>query len=906
MAGDAAPVDVQAEFAAPALMRRVRHHAVAVAEQREVLEWGRLTLEAAFRQGTDANDLVHGRSALVDQVLVHAWNHYLGQHGDSLALVAVGGYGRGELHPHSDVDLLILCDTGPLDGVYPHIQAFLTFLWDLGLEVGHSVRSIADCMEMAGDDITVMTNLLESRCLAGNEVLFAALRRRLATQEVWATKAFFQAKLDEQQARHTKYRDTAYNLEPNVKEGPGGLRDIHTIVWVTKRHFGAETLHELVDHGFLTESEHTELLAGRTFLWKVRFALHMITGRREDQLVFDHQIPLARLFGYSDEEASLAVEQFMQVYYRTMQSLSCLNDMLLQLFQEAILYPDDPTPPRLINRRFQARHGFIEARRSSVFRRYPFALLEIFHLMEQHQELVGIRAETLRLIRRDRLLIDEGFRRDIRARSLFMEILREPRGITHALRRMNRYGVLGAYLPAFGAIKGRMQYDLFHTLTVDEHILFVLRNVRRLNLSDFDHELPFFSRIMQQLPKPELLYIAALFHDIAKGRGGDHSELGASDARQFCADHGLSSWDTELVTWLVANHLLMSMTAQKRDITDPNVIYEFALKLGDKLHLDYLFLLTVCDIRATNPNLWNSWRETLLTDLYNATVRTFNRGLHNPVEERELIAEVRADAQRRLQLQGLDEEAIERLWSRLDDDYFLRYSGEEVAWQTQAIASAGENALPIVKVGYLEGRGTTVFLLTRDVDYLFGLVATILARLGLSIIEARISSTHDGLALDSYMVTDDAGHPIDDPHREAQIENAVRRALLEPERMQWEVNRRMPRRLRYFSTPTQIYFRDDPQNGRTVMELVTGDRPGLLSTVGRVFRRYGVLVQGAKIATIGERAEDVFFMTDARNQPMRNPAVLRQITRSLTWMLNRREGERRSVRGDGATRVQSR
>jgi len=879
------------DFAPHALAERARARPVETAEQRAVLDWGREALEDAFRHGAHAEDLVHGRARLVDAVLAHVWRHYMADGDERFALVAVGGYGRGELHPHSDVDLLILSDHNAREAAEPQIGAFLTFLWDIGLDVGHSVRTPAECLSYAADDITVMTNLLEARRLTGSSGLFVDLRARLQSQRVWPTRRFFQAKLDEQLARHAKYRDTAYNLEPNVKESPGGLRDIHTIVWVAKRHFRAETLHELVAHGFLTESEHAELLAGRAFLWKVRFALHMLTGRREDRLVFDHQIPLARLFGYSDEKANLAVEQFMQDYYRTVQSLSRLNDMLLQLFQEAILHPHDATPPKIINRRFQARHGFIEARRDNVFRRYPFALLEIFHLMEQHQDLVGIRAETLRLIRRDRALIDDGFRRDIRARSLFMEILREPRGITHALRRMNRYGVLGAYLPLFGRITGRMQYDLFHTLTVDEHILFVLRNIRRLNLPEFDHELPFCSRIMQQLPKPELLYVAALFHDIAKGRGGDHSVLGAKDAREFCIQHGLSSWDTDLVTWLVQNHLLMSMTAQKRDITDPSVIYEFALKLGDKLHLDYLFLLTVCDIRATNPNLWNSWRESLLTDLYNATVRAFNRGLHNPVEERELIAEVRADAQRQLQLQGLDERSIESLWARLDDEYFLRYSAEEIAWQTQAIAETGEHQLPVVKVGHLRDRGTTVFLLTRDVDYLFGLVATILTRLGLSIVEARISGTHDGLALDSYMVTEESGDAIQDRTREAEIETAVHRALLEPERVEWAVKRRIPRRLRYFSTPTQIYFRDDPQNERTVMELVTGDRPGLLSTVGRVFRRHGVLVQGAKIATIGERAEDVFFITDGDHRAVDNPATLRQIRRSLTWMLNRREGD---------------
>lgn len=868
-------------FSSASLEARVASTPVSIQRYRDLRKWAIASLEDAFRGGAEADGLMHGRARFVDTLLCHAWAHYLGAHAGALALVAVGGYGRGELHPHSDVDVLILYRSRDLGDAHGDVERFVTFLWDIGLEVGHSVRTPNECERRARADITIMTNLLEARLLTGDEALFQDTRRRTGKSHIWPVRRYFEAKLEEQDERYLKYRDTAYNLEPNVKESPGGLRDIHTIVWVAKRHFAAQNLHELVDHGFLTEGEHAELLAGRAFLWRVRFALHMLTGRREDRLVFDHQIRVAELFGYTGDDASLAVEQFMQHYYRTIQVLSCLNDMLLQLFREAIVYADDEVEPQPVNRRFQIRHGYIEARRDNVFRRYPFALLEIFHLMQQRDGIDGIRAETIRLIRRDRALIDERFRQDIRARSLFMEILREPRGITHGLRRMNRYGVLGAYLPAFGRITGRMQYDLFHTLTVDEHILFVVRNMRRLALPRFDHELPFCSRVMQALPKPELLYLAGLFHDIAKGRGGDHSELGAEDAREFCLAHGLATWDSNLVSWLVQHHLLMSMTAQKRDITDPKVIHEFAQAIGDALHLDYLFLLTVSDIRATNPNLWNSWRESLLTDLYLAAQRAFERGLHNPVEERELIGESQAEAQRLLRGSGLDEDAVAALWTRFDDDYFLRNSPEEIAWQTRAIAATPADALPLVLVRNVAARGTTVFAYTSDVDYFFGLSTGVLAQIGLTILEARISGTRDGYTLDTYIVMEENGDAIFGQEREDEIRRALVRAIRDPRPSRLNVTRRVARRLRYFSTPTQIHFRQEPNNQRTLMELVAGDRPGLLSTVGETFRRHGILVHAAKINTIGERAEDVFFITDTRHRPIEDPAALQQLRQAL-------------------------
>ncbi|HXG28167.1 MAG TPA: [protein-PII] uridylyltransferase [Nevskiales bacterium] len=857
-----------------------------VAAGRQRLEQGQQLLYKAFDAGVPVENLVRGRARQVDELLTRAWQHFLGSDTTGLCLVAVGGYGRGELLPYSDIDLLILHEEPDLGAAQAGLEAFLTFVWDIGLDLGHSVRTPVECCRQAAADLTIMTTLLESRPLAGNAALFRAMRAAITPDRLWPVRDFFAAKLEEQRARHAKYQDTAYKLEPNVKESPGGLRDLQNISWVAMRHFGTETLHDLVTHDFLTEQEYCELNEHQSFLWRVRFALHRLCERREDRLLFDHQVKVAQMFGYRDASHNLAVEQFMQRYYRTVKALSCLNDMLLQLFQEAILYPEDAAPPEPLNARFQTRHGYIEACHPDVFQEDPVALLEIFYLLTCHRELKGIAAETLRLIRRDRGLIDERLRRDVRARTLFMEMLRQPRGITHELRRMNRYGVLGRYLPAFGQVIGMMQYDLFHTLTVDEHVLFVVRNMRRLALPEFEHELPYASAVFKRLPKPELLYLAGLFHDIAKGRGGDHSELGAAEAADFCLAHGLSHPDSELVAWLVRNHLVMSMTAQRRDISDPKVILEFARQVGDQTRLDYLYLLTVCDIRATNPNLWNSWRASLLQELYAATRRTLERGLHEPIGERELVEETKAGARRLLEDRGLSGEQIDAVWARIEDEHFLRHSSAEIAWQTQAIAETPEEALPLVRVDTLAARGTTVFVYTRDVDYLFGLSTGMLARLGLNILDARIGATRDGYTLDTYVVMEGNGAPIVEASRFDEIRDALRRVISDPKVSSVEVGRRLPRQLKHFNTPTQIFFSQDVDRQRTLVEVVTGDRPGLLSTIGAVFKDQGILVEAAKIGTIGERAEDVFYVTDTQHKPITDPARFHLLRQALTQALD--------------------
>jgi len=748
------------------------------------------------------------------------------------------------------------------------------------------VRSVTDCEREGRADITVATNLMESRLLGGDAGLYYAMRQVVGPDRIWPSRDFFEAKWQEQIARHRKFHDTAYNLEPNIKEGPGGLRDIQMIGWVAKRHFGGQTLDDLVGHGFLSPGEYRALIDGQNFLWRVRFALHLLARRREDRLLFDHQRALARQFGYQDENATLAVEQFMKRYYRTVMELGQLNEMLLQLFQEKILLADEPAHIVPLNRRFQARNGFLEVSNDLVFRRQPFALLELFLLLAQHEHLKGIRAETIRLIRSHIHLIDDEFRADLRCRSLFMELLRQPRGVHTALRHMNRFGLLGAYLQPFGRIVGQMQHDLFHVYTVDEHTLFVLRNVRRYAYPQYKAEFPLCSELMDQLPKREVLYVAALFHDIAKGRGGDHSVLGAEDVVEFCRNHALSEYDTRLAAWLVRNHLLMSATAQRQDVNDPDVVNAFAAAVGDRVHLDYLYLLTIADIRATSPTLWNTWKGTLLNTLYTSTRNALRRGLTNPIDADELIAETKEEARMRVRDRAVSASAIDALWSRLDDDYFLRYTIDAIAWHTESIVAAQDSPPPLILIRQqTQHGGTEVFIYTPRHDNLFALTTSTLDQMGLTITDARIMTARDGYTLDTYIVLEEDGAPVSDAWRIQELEATLHEVLAHPDLPPQKVERRLPRQLKHFTIPTQVIFQPDPYNDRTVMEVISSDRPGLLSQIGKALQECDVRLQNAKIATLGARVEDIFFVTDAENHPLHDAAQMERLRQRIVELL---------------------
>ncbi|WP_456415325.1 [protein-PII] uridylyltransferase [Thiolapillus sp.] len=868
----------------PQLDQELAQAADPLAAFRGIIARSKTILADRFHAGDSVEDLVHARSNFMDQMLQRAWRHFLSSD-DNACLIAVGGYGRGELHPASDVDVLILVRHIPEGRQAESIEQLITFLWDMGLEIGHSVRTLEQCVEAAIADVTIVTNLMESRYLAGNETLFRKMKKATASDKIWPSDAFFSAKWKEQKARHARFGDTAYNLEPNIKSNPGGLRDIQMIGWVVKRHFHAERLSELLHRGFLTETEYHALKAGQFKLWKIRFALHLLTGRHDDRLLFEHQRSIARQFGYCDADSNLAVEQFMQDYYRTVMELNRLNEMLLQLFQEAILYENTPCATIKINNRFQSCNGYLEVRNNAIFARYPIAILELFLVLQEHPELQGVRASTIRLVRAHLHLIDDRYRKDIRARSLFLEILRQPQGITQVLRRMHSYGVLAAYIPAFANITGRMQFDLFHVFTVDEHTLMLLRNLRRFSVAEFEDEFPLCSKVFKQLIKPELLYIAGLFHDIAKGRGGSHAVLGAEDAKAFCKLHDLSDYDAEMVAWIVRSHLLMSGTAQRQDIEDPLVVQGFASQVGDRSRLDYLFLLTVADIRATNPKRWTSWKSSLLNRLYHSTRQTLIRGLESPLGQDELIQAKQTEARRLLMDQGFDSQHINRLWMGLSLEYFLQNDPEEIAWHGDRILSESDFSKPLVALRKSVSRGCDeIFIAQNDRKNLFAQCTALIDQLHLNVLEARIQTTDSRIALNSFFVLEMDGQHMT-PERAKDVQDILQ-ADLQNASATAPRARPLPRRLQQFSSNSEISISQDLHKHHTRLHIKSMDRPGLLSLIAWVLAEQGLRLLNAKITTLGAMADDVFTLTDANGQPLEDEARVRQLVEALLARLD--------------------
>lgn len=854
---------------------------------RDALRHGREVIRNYHQQHNHPAEIVSTHAWLVDQLLTRAWRRGLSMLASPsrLALVAVGGYGRGELHPCSDIDIMVLLDSGAEKETRGFIETLVQFLWDMGLEIGHSVRSVKDCIREAKADITVVTNLMEARLIDGDAVLFSQMRKATGPGRIWPSRKFFTAKWEEQLRRHHQFDDTAYNLEPNVKEGPGGLRDIQMILWVANRHFGANSLRELVDHEFLNEDEYRALIRGRNYLWHLRNGLHYLAGRREDRLLFDHQRALALQAGYHDKPGNLAVEQFMKRYYRTIKELSLLNEILLQHFQEEILSRGKPRK-RVINRRFQACGAFIEVRNEKIFERSPYAMLEVFLLLEQNPRLKGVRAQTIRLLRANLHRIDSKFRKDIACRSLFMEILRQPRGITHELRRMNAYGVLGAYLPVFGRIVGQMQHDLFHVYTVDEHELFVLRNIRRFTIPEHRYEFPLASAIMEKIAKPERLYIAALFHDIAKGRSGDHSELGEKEARVFCEQHDLSEYDTRFIAWLVRNHLIMSWTSQKEDIDDPDVVLRFARAVGDQEHLDYLYVLTVADIRGTSPKVWNAWKGKLLSQLYAVTTRALRRGFGKPIDLEGYIANVQGETVNLVKSSRVSEKHMRRFWSQMDNDYFMRHNAESLAWHARAVVTAHVIDLPLVQTRYVPDIGASEFMVyTMDRPELFAILTGAFDRLNLSIVDARIHTSRNGYVLDTFIVMDAAGRPIADGQELKQLGARMRELMIQPQKGREPASAHLPRQLKHFPIEAQVNFSPSASGQQTILEVTAQDRPGLLYQIALALQECRVTLAGAKVATFGERAEDIFFITNRDGEPVTDPAQLEKLKKAILTRL---------------------
>jgi len=826
---------------------------------KEQLNTERQAIIATFQAQGKPESLLSSLRQSVDRALTQAWQAFeLSAHA---SLVAVGGYGRGELFPHSDVDVLILLDGAPNAAVQAKLEALVQLLWDIGLHIGHSIRTIEECLSEAAADITVQTSLLEARYVAGNRKLFLHLQDRC--QAAINPRAFFQAKTLEMRQRHVKYEDTPYSLEPNCKESPGGLRDLQVILWVAKAAGLGDSWRKLADRGLITPTEARQLMQKERAFKDIRIRLHIHAGRREDRLVFDVQTPIAQSFGFQTTETRRASEYLMQRYYWAAKAVTQLNAILLQnieaqLFPQAIL-------TQTINERFNEVNGLIDIACDDTFEAIPSTMLEVFLLLSQHAELKGMTARTLRALWHARFKIDRSFRQDPANRALFLSILQLPHGITHALRRMNQASILGRYLPCFRRIIGQMQHDLFHVYTVDQHILMVVRNVRRFTMSEHAHEYPFCSQLMANFSQPWLLYVGALFHDIAKGRSGDHSQLGMIDARKFCKEHGLSREDTELVVFLVQHHLTMSHIAQKNDLSDVAVIQAFAHLIKDERHLTALYLLTVADIRGTSPKVWNAWKGKLLEDLYRLTLRVL--GGEAPSADHELRYR-QNEVLKTLRLYGLPERAHERLWRQLDIAYFLRHDAGDIAWQTRSLYDRIDGQAPVIKCRVAPiGEGLQVTVYVKDQADLFARICSYFDRKNFSILDAKIHTTKHGYALDTFLVTEPA---FANHYRDIinLIEHDLTKLLQSQEALPAPSKGRLSRLSRAFPITPTVDLRPDERGQYYLLSICANDRTGLLYSIANVLAKYKINLHTAKIMTLGERVEDVFLV----DGPMLNHA----------------------------------
>ena len=826
-----------------------------IAGLRPRIKTGQGAIKERYLAEGDAARLLRDRCQLIDDVFCDLWQAL--ELPSSLALLAVGGYGRGELYPSSDVDLLILLPDTPDTALTARLEQTVALFYDIGLEVAPSVRTIDESCQAANNDITVQTALLETRLLAGNVSLFETFNATI--KKILDPAAFFEMKRKEQEERHLRFQLSPYSLEPNCKEAPGGLRDLHMILWVARAAGFDGSWAGLAAHGLITPEETETLSRCVVFLQELRTRLHLHTGRREDRLLFDYQTALSTQFGLVATPSRRASELFMQKYYRTAKEITQINTILLQNLGAAIS-PAPEWPPQPIDEHFQRANDLLDIVDEEVFNRNPHLMLVAFLRMAQNPELHGMTARTLRALWHTRTRIDDDFRRNPANRACFLELLQQPRGVLHELRRMNQFGLLGRYLPNFGKIVGQMQHDLFHVYTVDQHILQVLRNLRRFMAADFTHEHPLCSELIADFPRPWVLYIAALFHDIAKGRGGDHSELGAVDVEKFCFDHGVDTEDSELIVWLVRHHLRMSTVAQKQDISDPDVICTFSQLVGDERHLTALYLFTVADVRGTSPKVWNAWKGQLLEQLFRSTCRTLLSGGVVPVKQG-LIEDRQQQALRMLRYFALPDAVQERLWKQLDAVYFLRHSSEEIAWHTRALHYRTQVEKPVVKARVSpQGGGLEVMVYTCDQRDLFARVVGYFSRAGYSIVEAKIHTTRHGYALDSFNLLDlsDRGG---DRSMITIIEHELTNRLVQQTPPEAPGSGRLSRQVKNFPIQPVVSIETDEKGQHYVLSIDAADRPGLLYTIAMTIASHGANLHTAKISTLGERVEDTFLIS---------------------------------------------
>lgn len=843
---------------------------------RQRLQAEQAKLLAEFEQNANTAALLKNHSRCIDLLLCDLW----AQHGfdQEACLVAVGGYGRCEMFPHSDVDLLILLPSEVNGEIDKRVESLIGLFWDIGLAVGHSVRNVDECIDEAHKDITVQTNLLEARLLIGSKSLYKAFRQQF--DETIDGPAFYDAKMLEQSQRHARFNDTAYNLEPNIKESPGGLRDLQNVLWIARSLGLGENWNDLARQGLITHSEARQISRHERHLQTLRTRLHYLARRREDRLLFDFQNELARDLGYRNTDRKRASEQLMHGYYSSAKFVILMNEILLQLLREHA-YPEQQHVVS-INARFEARNGLLAAKSDALLQRMPTAILESFLLLEQHPRISGVSASLLRNLYRVKTLVNREFRENAANKAMFLQILQQPENVIKALRLMNRYGILGRYIPAFGRIVGQMQHDLFHVYTVDEHILNVLQNLHRFGVADHAHEFPLCSKLFASFKSPYLLYLGALFHDIAKGRGGDHSKLGEVDARRFCRLHGLSREDGELVAWLVGAHLVMSSTAQKSDISDPAVVENFARYVGSERRLTALYLLTVADIRGTSPAVWNAWKAKLLENLYVATRRLLrgeNKDVNAELRERQHLASVT------LSHYGILEKSYKPLWETLGRPYFLRHESHEIAWHSRLLLAHINTHAPIVRSRLSPGgEGIQVMIYTRDKDDLFARICSFFERMGYTIAEAKIHTTQHGYALDSFLVYN--LHETPDHYRSLlnYIEYELGQQLQSAAPPSQPLQGRVSRQVKHMPIAPAITIQQEPSSDNHVLHLVAGDRPGLLSRIAYTFLEHDVHLRTAKINTLGNRAEDTFLVCGKDGDAL-EPGTISRLKEDLATQL---------------------
>ncbi|OCG22188.1 [protein-PII] uridylyltransferase [Gilliamella sp. wkB108] len=827
---------------------------------------------AQFKLGADIDALVHLRSLFIDRLLKRLWRYHqipkqissLFKH-NRIALIAVGGYGRAELHPLSDIDILILSDYPLTQDLEKQISDLVRLLWDLHLDIGHSVRTLKTCLQEAKNDITIMTNLIESRIICGNELLLNELRKQIFSDKIWPSPIFYQAKIKEQQERHKQYHSTSYNLEPDLKNSPGGLRDMQIIQWIAIRHFGGEFLQKIANFNYLTPEDIDEFKTCRKFLWRIRFALHSVISRYDNRLLFDRQLSIANMLGYSGK-GNAPVEKMMHDYYRVAHNITELNQMLLQLFDESILELNPQNKPYDIDEYFQIREKLIDVKDDTIFKKDPVMIMQLFYTILLNPQVIGLYSNTIRQLRSARRTLTKLLCEEPKARQLFMQIIRHPDAIKKAILPMHQYGILTAYIPGWKHIAGMMQFDLFHVYTVDEHTIRLLLELDNLKSENGIQKHPNSSKVFAKLSKPELLIITGLFHDIGKGRHGDHSEIGAQLVKEFCQLHQIDTKDTELIIWLVRYHLYMSVTAQSRDLQDPSVIREFIQQVKSKRRLQYLLCLTIADVCATNETLWNSWKQSLMRELYYIAERSLDSGIHQIPEQRSIAREHKQEALAILLEQNYDEATIKNLWQDYRVDYFFRYTTEQIVWHAQNLIHHDlTQTLVLINPNPSHG-GSEIFIYSPDKPYLFATTCNILNMHNLTIHDALIITNKKGFALDTFIVLEPSGQTVQEDRHQGLIKS-LEKALQHP--VYKGVTIKPPKqRLRSFSVPTQVNFLSALNQTQTYMELIALDRPGLLACVGEVFADLDLSLSSAKIATIGEHIEDLFILTDKHNKAL--------------------------------------